>query len=323
MNQTPDPLDDLLRWTFAYQEGPTPDERDRARRRLDAAIRREVAANQRRGWMTAAVVAVVVASTAAIWGSLSPSPVMAAMEEVAQAIEAAPIPVTGQEYVFTDATESALGVVPRDGLGRIDYPDQPLAYLLNTRRQSWFGTDGSLQLRTTVQPPEFFRPEDEAAYYAAGLDQVDRVGEIILETFPDAERHPWPTDPAQLDTWIRNAAVTGRGLDSDIEYLEVALDIVSESPAAPDLRSGTLRLIGRLDGIEVVDQTHGTKTFRVQYRLNEVHIDHRFSINSSGYLVAERVTAVDGDQTLGLPAGATTYEMTVADLQITDSLDFP
>lgn len=61
----------------------------------------------------------------------------------------------------------------------------------------------------------------------------------------------------------------------------------------------------------------------MQYRLNEVHIDHRFSINSSGYLVAERVTAVDGDQTLGLPAGATTYEMTVADLQITDSLDFP
>lgn len=326
-NKEPDPLYDLLRRVFASSD-PEPEDRRHAERQLDAAITGEGKLTEARSRHTrvAALAASLAAAAALAWGVLSsPPPVMAALEEIASALEMSPPGlIDDQEFLHVDRSRQVLTVVPRDALGEVDYSPDHLAYLTQSRRETWYGSDGALLIRTTVRPPEFFRPQDKEAYYAASLDQRDNVGETAVEAFRDVDQLTWPSDPEQLDAAIREIAATDRGLSQEVEYLDVALNVVREATPSSEVRAEALRLIGQLSILELVEEApDGTVTFRTSYTLNGTETEHLFSIDPSGFLVRESKNVINDASALRLPAGAVVHDSKVHSIEIVEDLPAP
>ncbi|HZD23793.1 MAG TPA: hypothetical protein VE569_10395, partial [Acidimicrobiia bacterium] len=258
MTENNHPVDDALRRLTGKPE-PTEDDRRTAEARLQAAIRAElhqpITRNRRvfTRWVPAAVAtALALLLLAQI---ARPSATMAALEEVARVAEVAdPLTVPPQQYIYTKSQITSLRVLPREALGDIPYQRDSLVYLLPVRRESWIGSEGAVQIRTTTEQPLFFRPEDETAYYQASLDKEDAVGETITETIQQEDPDPWPEGINALDDAIRTAAV-GRQRGPTVEYVDIALDIIRETFASPQLRANTLRLIGRQPDLELIETT--------------------------------------------------------------------
>jgi hypothetical protein len=324
MNSDHHPVDHLLR-DYAGSPEPSPTDRMSAEFKLQHAIldadRLSPRAQRRPVLIWAAgLVAIVVGGIFAILIS-QPTPAQATIEEIATIVAGIdPLTASDDEYVYTRSTAQALAEDPKDALGEIAYDKDSLIYLANSTRETWYGTGGTVQIRTTLHEPTFFTGTDRDVYYAAGLDQRDQIG----QTFTTTETQPieeWPTDRSHLDQAIRDQMVTDRGLRQTVEYLDVAFDIIGESFASPQLRATTLRLIGRLDGLRLVDKTpDGSVTFAVDYTDRDIQKRLTFTIDLNGYLRYHQILNISADPDTGIPAHTAIYDAEFAEPMLTDSL---
>lgn len=323
------PVDDALR-KVAGEPTPSDHERRLGAERLARAIgaeRRPRRRFQRRlvlGW--AIGVAVLLVGVVVIVEAFSPTPTEAAIEEIAQAAEhAEPLTIPPQQFAYTKSETTALAIVPKDALGGIPYNKDSLVYLLPTERETWIGNEGSVQIRTTNQPPTFFTEEDEDTYYQAGIDQQDAIGETTTLTTTDQPTRPdWPSDPIDLDQAIREVAVTDRGLPEPVEYLDVALDILRENFASPELRAATLRLIGQLPGLRLSDTAEASDlTFSIEYEDQGTDTRLTFTVGGRGHLLYEETRILETDAKLGIPPGTSTFTATHDPPVIVSELETP
>lgn len=324
MGEHRDPVDDLIRRVVGDPE-PAPGDRARAEARLAAAMREE-RPHRRPRWIAvagAAVVAVVV-GLLVFFDVGSGSRVSAAIEEIAEAIEeVSPLSVGDSQFVYIRSVTRALGVVPRDALGDVSYENEYLVYLLPKTRETWRGSEGGLQIRETVGEPVFFSENGQTGYYRAGLDEIDRVGETVTQTFIDSDIENWPAESEALDAGIRDVMVTNRGLPEDVEYLDVAVDILRDPLQPPEVRQTVVRLIGDLDGLQLVESTTGGVTLSVEYVDQEVRTRLTFTITNDGYLSFEQLTNLTADEEYGIPAGTVTSQADYSQPIVVDSLDTP
>lgn len=321
------PVDDLLR---AYAGTPEPDSEDRnnAEARLIAAIDLAAAAQapQRRRWpvaVWATVLLTVVVGLLFVLEAGRSSPVSAAMEEIARIAETTePLTVSDTEFVYTRSEMQAIFIVPKEGLGDVPYTGDHLVYLALSTRETWFGTRGTVQIRTTFHEPVFFTAVDESVYYAAGIDKQDQIGETITTTVTDPTKQVWPTDPVELDSAIREAMVTERGLPETVEYLDVALDILRESFSSPQLRAATLRLIGDINGLQLVETSAAQSvTFLIEYVDRNVDARLTFTIDMIGNLSFEEHLNLTADQEFGIPADTSVFVVEYSAPLVVDGLD--
>lgn len=318
------PIDDLLRDLAGLPE-PTDADLAHIHARLDAAIASDRSIRRRVGLVWSVGIAGVVAGLALVVVAGKASPAEAAITEIAALAQSADrLEATDTEFVYTRSTDEHLSTVPAEMLGDAGFDRDFLHYLLTSTRQTWFGNEGTEQIHITYEGARFFTEEDEAAYYAAGLDEVDHLGETVTSTVLDAELESWPAEERLLDEAIRAAMRTDRGLPEAVEYLDVAIDIVRESFSSPELRAATLRLIATLDGLEVQERApDGTVTFSIGYDDNGNPTNREFAIDRNGYLRAEQVTLPVGAHRFGIPAGTTTYAAEHLVPAVTESLGAP
>ncbi|MFQ5522111.1 MAG: hypothetical protein ACE5F5_00840 [Acidimicrobiia bacterium] len=334
MTERDHPVDDALRLVAGFPE-PTAEDRRLAEERLVEAIAAEQARSGRRlrlrvasrrvvGW-AAAFVAILVGVLLLI-EAVNPTATEAAMEEIAVVAEATdPLVIPDQQFLYTRSEISAISVIPREALKGVRFDGEFLVYLLPTIRETWIGSEGTVQIRTTNQPPSFFANSDETAYYAAGIDRQDSIGETTtLVTSSEPALAQWPTDDPALDRAIRQAARPDRGLPDHVEYLDVALDILREVFTPPDLRATTLRLIGQLSDLNLVETTNdGAATFDIEYTNQNIPTRLTFTISGQGYLLFEEIRILKDDPRFGIPANTSVSTAEYSTPRIIPSLDTP
>ena len=326
MTEDSHPVDDALR-RFIHDQVPGVDERRRAEARLRKTIHSEInkASGRSRLVRWALAMGVVVVGILVLFEVIQPSVTVAAIEDIAKVVEVAdPLTVPEQNYIYTKSQTTNIAVVSRDGLGEVPYDSENLVYLLPTQRETWVGSQGAIQLRTTAGPPIFFRPEDEQTYYAAALDQTkDRVGQTITQTvIAPTDPAQWPADQDELNEAIR-VAIAGRGGPEAVEYIDVALDLLREQLVSPHLRANTLRLIGQQRGLEVVKTSSDGTTFAIDYSQDEIQTRLTFTISASGYLLWEDMTILENDPVFGIPKDTAVSSATYSPQLIVDNLDTP
>ncbi len=297
------PIDILLR-TLAGSPSPTNADAALARNALAQAIANE-SSNQtrRRKWAVPALavslslVVVIVAIQV-----VKPSPARATLLEIAQAAELAdPLTIPPQSYAYTKSEVVVLGTVPADAFaGRTS----PMAYLLPQTREIWVGSENTVQIRTTTNSPVFFAPQDKVDYYEAQLDKVDQVGQTTSQTVTGGtsilDERDWPTEPDALKTAIEDTFQPGSVMPADVDVAHVALSLISESSASPDLRAAALRALAGLNDLHLVQGTDGTSTFSITYSTpHEGSLT--FVLDGAGKVVSRRTVNIDGDPGLGIP----------------------
>jgi hypothetical protein len=307
------PIDDLLR-AAAGNPTPTPGDRQRGRQRFADHTRRPWTVGWNRRWVGATAVATVVAIVAAAITVTRPTPAQAALADIAQVAERVdPLQIPDGSYAYTQSTSISLGVT-------VEHPTpdrtRPISYLLPIERQAWISPDGITHLRTTVGQPRFFEPRDEADYLIAGYDNIDQVGQTVIETFDNTTtilgERDWPTDPDQLRDTITGLIPSDSLRPLDVDILDISLDLLREVGPSPQLRSATLTVIAGLD-LQLVDQTATTATFEISYTSPAAETI-RFTIGHSGQLLQEHIITREGHASLGIPPGtaiqSTSYQPT-------------
>lgn len=322
MSELSDPVDRLLRAVVGTPH-PTSEERASSRAQFQRAI--AGAADLRRPalrWPQLAIAAgLLIVIAGAVLTLSTRSAVASAFEEIAAVVETIePLQAPDDGYIFTESDQLLLVEVPPDGLGGLS--DQALLYQLPTRRLSWLGNEGTLQVATTNLEPIFFSAADLDLYYAAGVDQRDAIGVTETVTIPDADTHDWSSDPDVLDSQIRQLVPTGTARPESIEYLDTALLVVRESFSSPETRSAALRLIATIEDIELLDErTDGTTRFSVDFTEEGVDVGWVFAIDALGYVREEVHTNLTPDPALGLQAGVITFKSEYSAPTVVDSLD--
>ena len=246
------PVDDLLRAIAGNVESSAA-EREYARQKLDRAIaelgRRQTRRRQR-VLVWGMVFAAVFAGVAFVLLAAQPSQARAAIEEIADLVEVIdPLAATDTTFIYTRSSSSALAEVPGVALGGITIEGDSLLYLLNSRRETWYGSEGTVQMRTTYLQPTFFSDADRDAYFAAGSTGKTRLARPA--GYQSICRSRRVRRPVALDRAIRDRMVTDRGLPETIEYRR-RLGIVGEFRDPQVSRHPLLRLIARLEGIQLL-----------------------------------------------------------------------
>lgn len=307
-----DPIEALLRRVVG---SPTPTEGERARAK--AALNVAIVDEQRRGTysrrrlaqpaLVAAIVTIVVFAGLLIRSD----PAAAALGAIAAAAEKTdPLLVPAQSFAYTRSETTVLVVLPSDAFDQLSVLGDQVAYLLPQTRESWVAPEGVVQLKVFTGTPIFFDAEAESAYYGAGLDRLDLVGETVTETFTGVSGildQTWPTDSGELADTIRSRLPPVRGLPVEVEMLDIALDLLRETTASPQLRAAALRVIAHLD-LDLVEQLpDGSATFAIEYN-SPLPIRDTFTVDRNGQLLAETSTFTEGDPSLGIPSGTVTYQ---------------
>lgn len=309
-------IDELLR-AAAGNPTPTPGDRQRSRQRFadnTTNTRRQWTVSWSRRWVGATAVALVLVIVAAAITVTRPTPAQAALAEIARAAEQVDsLHIPQGSYAYTKSTSISLGVT-------VDHPTpdraNPIAYLLPTERQAWISPDGITHLQTTVGQPRFFDPRDEADYLAAGYEDIDQVGQTVVETFDNTTtilgERDWPTDPDQLRDTITGLIPPDSLRPRDVDILDISLDLLREVGPSPELRSAPLTVIAGLD-LQLVDQTATTATFEISYTQPAAETI-RFTLDQSGQLLQEDIITREGHPAFGIPPGtaiqSTSYQPT-------------
>ena len=267
-----------------------------------------------------AAITLLVATAVFLVQTASTSPAAALITELAEVADVTdPLVIPDDQFAYFQTDSTGLVEVGPDALGGVDIEHDSLFYSLPQTRESWIGNQGTVRLRTHNLPPVFFSAADEAAYYTAGLDQGDHIGETIVKTQPDTNRildeRDWPTDPVELEATIRS--MVGE-VDGDV--LQECLGLIREPLIPPELRTAVLRVIAGLD-LELVDESpDGAGTFSVE--LDE-SMRQTFTIDPTGHLIFEEVVLVDGYPDRGVPPGTAEYTANYTVPRLVDSADLP
>lgn len=260
---------------------PSAAERQRAEGALQRALagapsRRTRRWSGRKSWRF--VVAIAASSVVALGlavQQLRPTAASAALSEIAAAAERVdPLDIPAQAFAYTLSETTVLAVQPPDAFGEVVVPATGIAYLLPQTRESWIGTDRVVQLRITTGQPTFFTPESEAAYYSAGLDRSDKVAQTVTSTVSGTpsllESRLWPTNPDQLLETFRSLVPPDRGLPDTVEIFDLALDLLRETGAPPELRAAVVRVLSTLD-LEILERRPDGANVRKHLRVPPAH----------------------------------------------------
>lgn len=324
------PVDAFLRHTAG---DPTPNAADRAHaeRALNRAISdaktAEMPERHRWHWTLPALagsLALILVAIVALQIT-RPSAAAAALAEIAAAAELAdPINIPTQSYAYTKSESTVRGVVPADA---VDGRDRSLAYLLPQTREVWIGPEGTVQIRTTTRSPVFFTAEDEHDYYAAELDEVDGVNETVTLTGTDLasllDERDWPTTPDSLRTAINESLPPDSAKPHNTAMAELALGLVTETAATPELKAAALQLLATLDDITLDKRLpDGGGTFSMTYD-QPVPTRLAFTLDGDGNVLLISSTDIEGDATTGIPPNTPTENTSYQPTRIVSSLGSP
>lgn len=328
MNEHDDPVDDAVR-RMAKNIEPSEAERRKAEEKLRAAIEAEQVRQSPDkplgSWPWVAAAAAVLVGLFLGVQLLRPSPTGAAIEEIAETVQTMdPTGVPKQDFLYTEAVITSVVEIPADMLSDVDYEGEALAYLLPTRRQTWYGNDNTVQLRTTNQVPVFFSEQAENAYYAADLDAQDMIRKASTDTFTDDRNFDqWPIEPNALDKAISERIPPDSGQSEDAQYLEIALGLIREVFTPPSLRASTLIVIGQIPSLELINASGEQSTFAIDYEQGDIAVRQTFTLTSRGELVSEEVRLHEKDRRLGIPADTAIFTAEYSTPVVVDTLDQP
>lgn len=315
-------FDDAVRRLLRVPE-PTASDKQHALARLSQAIEGEAPLKSRRSWRVVPFAAGALTLLIVVFllvDSLRMTPVMAAFDEIAEAVvQVDPHQLSDTEFFYVASHEMSLGVIPAEMLPGTGFAKSELIYQRISEREVWYGDRAAVQIRTTNTDVDFFSAEDRDAYFEADLDEsLDRLGISVTITVTEEQQTNWPSNASALNAAILDAAQGDR--DPSAEYADTALDIIRDPRNAPDVKAATLRLLATLDGVEIVDDEVSGVTFGLDF--SERGIRHRlsFQISSIGTLMEESVTVLERDPTLGLPEGAVTRRATYSDVDVVAGL---
>lgn len=315
-------IDDLLK-DLAGTYVPSDEARAHAESRLQEAIEAEKSTTRRRfdmRWVAALAAGVVALFFVA--QAITPSAASARFEEIASVAERLdPLTAPDGSFLYTRSEQTGLVTLPSEALASVGYDDE-LHYLLTVERESWLGSDNTRQIRSLAQPPIFFSSDDEAAYYSAGLDEQDQIGEVAAITVTEPKGPVWSEDPAALDEAIRARMTADRGLPRAVEYLDVAITILREARTSPQLRASILRLVGNLEGLELLSEATPS-TFAIEYEDQDVPTIYTFTLDSQGHLRAEERRMLAANEELGIPADTSLFSARYEPPVVVDSLEGP
>lgn len=317
MDEPNDPIDQLLR-KAAGNPAAGADQRQRAK---DAYLRATHLALSPRSrtnrWavLTASAAAIIIVSLAVT--SLRPTSAQAALLQIAVAAERTdPLMIPPGQYAHTRSEAVNLAITPSSA----ERPNS-IAYLLSTTREVWISSAGITHITTATDRPTFFDPGDEAAYYAAGYDKVDGVGDTVTETFEGATtiltERSWPTVPEQLQDTIVELIPANHERPLDVEILDIALDLIREVGPDPALRAAAVQVIAGLE-TKIVQQTTNQAIFALSYTTPD-DITITFSLDANGNLLNEMDTDNDGDPNLGIPPGTRISAISYSPTTITNA----
>ncbi|MDP9494099.1 MAG: hypothetical protein M3P87_02570 [Actinomycetota bacterium] len=307
----PHPVDLALRAITTTLE-PGPADFDTSRAKLTDAIAAAIPHQRpmgRRSWAIGLALFLVVAVLVVQTVSISPAAaVITEFARVAEARDPLLIPDGDFAYIRTEATS-------------ISYAgSDALPYLLPENRETWIGDEGTARVSTTNLEPTFFALADETAYYAADLDEGDRLGETITITQTDINQIlteiDWPTDPDELEAMIRS--VIG---DTDHDVVETCLEMLRATLISPELRAAVLRVIAGLD-LELVDDGPDGATFSMGLD-RPFPMQLRFTLDDYGHLRFEERIQTEGNPDLGVAPGTVDYTATYSVPVLVDSLERP
>ncbi|MFQ5524444.1 MAG: hypothetical protein ACE5F5_12875 [Acidimicrobiia bacterium] len=308
MTDRRDPIDDILR-ELVGDPIPTEEERTRSLVRFVRALDKQKGV-KRSPSVRRVTVALGFAIGAVVLLVTLPrqSPAAAALREIANLVETVePLDAPDDSYIYTEAETLVLARVPSDGLGDLS-EGRDLYYSLPVRRESWIGSEGTLQLATTASDPVFFSESDRLLYYEAHLDERDRIGETEAVTVRDAFDTVWAADQTELDLQIREMLPSGSERPEHIDYLDIALQVIRESPASPATRAAALRLMADLPELEPDEGEQGVSSFQVDFEENGVLVRWSFAVDDAGFLRSEARTNLTADEVSGLAPGTITYK---------------
>ncbi len=237
--------------------------------------------------------------------ALKQSELRASVDEVARsAALVAPLTISHHEYVHVVAERQDLVI------HRADAPDssfnEGLAIgLMPQRRESWYTSSGPIETRTVNEQPVFFSPAAAAAYFAAGLDEVFRVGEVVRETMEPPEQRLLPSDPNELREFIAKAAAATGDLPEAVEHLEVAKRIMRDPFTTPVQRAAVLRILGDLPGMTLAESDNRL-ALAIEYHDRGILTRQTVDFDQAGWLVAESFIKLEEDVILGIPSGTVT-----------------
>jgi hypothetical protein len=321
MNNGLDPFE-VLREQVQTPE-PTSEEISLAKARLQRAIAAEQNADKKLevGWKWRVVAAITVAAAIVIVAVplIRTSPAQAALVEIAQAArQATPIEVLRGSYITTTSEQTNLAIRPGEEFG---LDQESVAYLLPTTRQIWRQpAKRFVLLQTTVGIPEFFDPSHQRAYYAAGLDEADQIGQTIVEQFVNVTdpiiETEWPTNPDDLLQAMEELIGENdrtQSIPSDLFLL--AADLLRETNPSPQLRAAVLEVLGELP-LDV--QERGQLSITISLLDGDRQLT--MELSDQGDLLSEAITLRQADLTLGIPADTVISKATHRVARVVDDL---
>jgi hypothetical protein len=287
---------------------PSSAQTESARLSLRTAIAAEEASTRRgrHRWIVrvAAATALLVAVSMAVV-TLSRTPIAADvyLVEVAEATRVLPADELPEGfYLYTDSNS----LVTRFEEAEVGGEFVLLEFLAPRRTQTWEQDEYRL-LRETVGTPVFFDPEIEAAYYQAGLDAADRVGETFDTAFEGhldkADPNDWSTDPDELLSQLMLGAERSQAPEPlDVRIIGEAEDIMEPGVLAPpDLRAAIIEVIATLD-VETTKAPNGDVVAAITYGDPFYGtVERTWTFDASGYLVRIQYRTLTGFEDGGVP----------------------
>ena len=319
MNSGRDPFD----WLRRHAQSPTPSPEDvvKARTRLERAIAAELEAaalkEKTRHFAIWGVAAAVLAVVLVALPVMTRDPAQAALIEIARAArEATPLDVPSGDFILNESERLDLAVRPGADVG---LSNEFIAYQLPTTRKVWRNPQqGFFQVQTTVEDPIFFDPIVESAYYSAGINEADQVGETIVEQYTDV------TDPLIETNWPTKAddlleemeAFLGNGQPSTpAEILDLATDLLRETNPTPQLRGAVLEVIAQLP---LDFERQGSQSITIS--VIEGGRQTTVTLSRTGELITETVVVLNGDPELGIPPGTVVEKVQHQPTRLVDDL---
>ena len=321
MNSGRDPFE-ILR-SDAHTTEPTSAQTERARARLERAINAQripsAASGSRRARRVLVAAAVAAALIVVAIPLLNTSTAQAALTEVAQAArQATALDIPEGNYIKVTSERTDLGARPGEEFG---LEGEFVAYLLPTTREVWRQpAERFFSIRTTVGQPVFIDPQTESAYYTAGLDEDDRVGETYIEQFTDVAdpiiETDWPTDPINLRQSMEAFIGDNRGTTAtDADLFILASNILREANPPPELRGAVIEVLAQLP-VTLERPTADSFALSITDRDRELAM----TLTSKGNLIAETITLLEPDSVLGIPAGTVLTNVTYQPTSVVNTL---
>jgi hypothetical protein len=228
------------------------------------------------------------------------------MELAYAAEQVDPIVLDPGEAIYVESDVVRLGIIPGEVL---ELETESVSYLLLVVEKVWDFGDGTMIVESTVGTPTFFDSDVELAYYNAGHDKIDRVGESFEEAFSevtneDAERD-WPTNPDALhQTMVEVVNMGGSTLPDDVLVFHLARQILFNGHTQPMLRSAVLEVLATLDLTVIEDPTSETLTVTTTYEENGATVTEYVTFDANGYVIADGTTADTPFPGLHIPPGS-------------------